>query len=226
MKKDLKIITQEGEMGNIQSSLDYFLKFNLPKEARILDIGCNYGSLIFNLYNLGYKNVRGVEIDKDAIEKGKIFYPDISIKLSTHEAGNLPFEDNSFDVALMFDVIEHVPNVQDFLKHEVHRVLKKGGTFIFQTPNKIINIPWEILNQYSFTKWKGYHCSLQVLSSLKKTLIEGGFSSVIIEKGNILTEHNKNKVKRKMGYVGIPLLMILQKLPLSIFPNFWGSCRK
>jgi len=41
-----KKIKQEKEHGNIDSSLEYFLKFDLPKNARILDIGCNYGSFI------------------------------------------------------------------------------------------------------------------------------------------------------------------------------------
>jgi len=61
----------------------------------------------------------------------------------------------------MFDVIEHIPNIEDFLKGQVYRVLKEKGIFVFQTPNKIINIPWEIINQRSLTKWKKYHCSLQ-----------------------------------------------------------------
>ena len=52
------VFTQEKELGNIGSSLDYFMKFNIQKSAKILDIGCNYGSLIYNLYKKGYRNVQ------------------------------------------------------------------------------------------------------------------------------------------------------------------------
>ena len=45
------------EKGNIQSSFEYIMKFDLPKTAKILDIGCNHGSLIKKLYDVGYKNV-------------------------------------------------------------------------------------------------------------------------------------------------------------------------
>ncbi len=224
--RENKIIIQDGELGNIQSSLDYFLKFNIPKDAKILDVGCNYGSLIFNLHSLGYKNIFGVEINKNAIEKGKTFYPEISNNLNTYEAGNIPFENNTFDVILMFDVIEHIPNVDNFLKNEVRRILRTGGTFIFQTPNKLINIPWEIISGRSLVKWRTYHCSLQTPSSLKKCLIKLGFSGVTIEKGNILTQHNKDKVRKKIGLLGPLALYFLSEMPLAVYPNMWGSCKK
>jgi glycosyltransferase involved in cell wall biosynthesis len=221
-----ELITQENEIGNIASALDYVKSFSFPADSKILDVGCNYGSLVFNLYNLGYKNVFGIEIDKNAIEKGKVFYPEISDNLIVHNANKIPFEGDTFDVVLMFDVIEHIPDVESFLKNEVHHVLKKDGTFVFQTPNKYLNIPWEIINQRSFTKWKTYHCSLQTVLSLKNLLVQSGLNSILIEKGNVLTQHNKNKVRRKMGPLGLFILYILQILPLSISPNLWGTAKK
>jgi len=32
------------EQENVESSLNYFIKFNVPKDEKILDIGCNYVS--------------------------------------------------------------------------------------------------------------------------------------------------------------------------------------
>src|SRR3989338_8206674 len=111
----------EKERGNIQSSLEYFIKFNIPKNAKILDVGCNYGSLIYNLSKLGYKNVYGIDVNKDSINTGKKEYKKLSKNLSCYSGNNIPFKDESFDVVLMFDVIEHIPNVQSFLKNEVYR---------------------------------------------------------------------------------------------------------
>lgn len=216
----------KSERGNIESSYDYILKFNFPKDYRILDIGCNYGSLIANLSKKGYRNVYGLDIDKESIEKGKKQNKLIAKKIQHYNGDRLPYSDNSFDVILMFDVIEHIPKISEFLKREVHRVLRRGGTLVFQTPNKIINIPWEIINKKSLTKWKIYHCSLQTRSELLDTLKIADFKDIVIEKGNILTKHNKNKVTKKIPILGLPLLYLLQKLPLSFYPNFWGHARK
>ena len=45
------------EKGNIQSSFEYVMKFDLPKTAKILDIGCNHGSLIKKLYEKLFKRL-------------------------------------------------------------------------------------------------------------------------------------------------------------------------
>ena len=222
----VKIVIQDKELGNIKSSLDYFIKFNIPKNAKILEVGCNYGSLIYNLSKLGYKNAQGIDVNSKAIKKGKSTYKKISKRINHYSGNKIPFKTESFDVILMFDVIEHIPRIQDFLKNDVNRILKKGGTFIFQTPNKYINIPWEIVNNKSFSKWKSYHCSLQTKNSLKNTLKKSNFKNIVIEKGEILTEHNKKKVRKRIPVVGIILLYLSSLFPLSLNPNLWGSGKR
>ncbi|MCA0933164.1 methyltransferase domain-containing protein [Lutimonas saemankumensis] len=49
---------------------------------------------------------------------------------------NLPFEDNSFDFVLCNHVLEHIDDDQKAMK-ELFRVMKKGGTGIFQVPQEI-----------------------------------------------------------------------------------------
>lgn len=226
MVESSKLVTFEREFGNIRSSYDYFHRFGIGKENRILDIGCNYGSLIYNLYEAGYQDVTGVDVDAAAVEEGKAKYVDIADRLLPYDGLELPFEDERFDVVVMFDVIEHIPAIDDFLREQACRVLRPGGLFIFQTPNKYINIPWEVINHRSFTRYKEFHCSLQTYNSLPKLLENAGFDHVHIEKYNILTEHNKNKVTRKIGAWAVPILNVLSALPLRMFPNFWGICRK
>lgn len=46
---------------------------------------------------------------------------------------HLPFEDNSFDLILCNHVLEHIPDDKKAMK-ELFRVMKKGGTGIFQVP--------------------------------------------------------------------------------------------
>jgi 2-polyprenyl-3-methyl-5-hydroxy-6-metoxy-1,4-benzoquinol methylase len=223
-----KIFIQKEESGNIQSSLDYFLKQGFAKDVKILDVGCNYGSLIYNLYNLGYKNVKGIDINKESLKKGQEEYKLISKRISYYLGDKIPFKNESFDVVLMLDVIEHIPDVQTFLKEEVFRVLKQGGVFAFQTPNKWINITWVYIdNRFNpFVRWWKVHCSLQTPRTLKKILTSSNFSEIVLEKQNILTNHNLKKVRRKLGIVGIILLKLLNKLPLCLTSNIWGSAKK
>lgn len=222
----MNIITQKNEHGNIDTSLAYFLKFKLNKDIRILDIGCNYGSLIYNLYKIGYKDVYGIDVDKKRLNMGKNKYKMVSNKMFLYSGKRIPFKDNYFDVVLMFDVMEHIPNLRKYLKNEVYRVLKNKGILIFQTPNKYTNILWEIIKKKSINKWKEDHFSLQTKSSLRKKLLSVNFNQIIIEKNEIMTPHNINKVREKLGLFGIFLLKIFKKMPLSIYPNFWGSCKK
>jgi ubiquinone/menaquinone biosynthesis C-methylase UbiE len=47
----------------------------------------------------------------------------------------LPFDDESFDLVFSRYVLEHVGNPAELL-HEVYRILRPGGMFVFLTPNK------------------------------------------------------------------------------------------
>ena len=51
--------------------------------------------------------------------------------ISPDEAG---FEEGSFDLVTLWDVVEHVPDPQDLLA-KVHRLLKPNGTLILETQN-------------------------------------------------------------------------------------------
>jgi len=214
------------EFGNIESSTEYFLKYRIKNCANILDIGCAYGSLLNNLYNNGYKNLYGIDVNSGYINKGKRMYPHLSKNMCLYDGKEIPYQDRFFDVVLMFDVIEHIPEIDDYIKEQVYRVLKKGGVFIFQTPNKYINIPWEVIHQRSLSAWMSYHISLQTKDSLVNMLKNVGFSNVNVEKHTISTEHNKRKLRSRIGVLGDLLLIVFQSMPITFYPNLWGFAKK
>jgi SAM-dependent methyltransferase len=75
------------------------------------------------------KQVVGVDID-DVVLNNQDLDRAFVVKNS-----NLPFSDNSFDLAWADYVLEHVEDPKGFLG-EVHRALKPGASFFFRTPNK------------------------------------------------------------------------------------------
>jgi SAM-dependent methyltransferase len=69
------------------------------------------------------------------------------------EDGVLPFPDETFDIALGDWVMEHV-KVPSLLLSEIRRVLRKGSSFLFRTPNKRHYVTQIArCTPYGFHKW-------------------------------------------------------------------------
>ena len=76
----------------------------------------------------------------------------------------LGFSDSTFDLVLSFDVFEHIADSDAHLA-EVARVLRPGGAYALQTPNKWTNSVFETIRWRSVTAWKADHCSLHSLGA-------------------------------------------------------------
>ena len=63
------------------------------------------------------------------LEKAKEKINEPNISFIKGDVGNLPFEDNSFDIILSMNGIHAFPD-KDKAFNEINRVLKKGGYFI------------------------------------------------------------------------------------------------
>jgi SAM-dependent methyltransferase len=96
---------------------------------RVLDIGCRYGALT-SRYVDG-NDVVGIDIDRAALETAA----ELRIETIWADAEEpLPFDDESFDVVVAGELLEHVRDPAA-LVGEAHRVLRSGGTFVGSVPN-------------------------------------------------------------------------------------------
>ncbi len=101
----------------------------------VLDLGCGSGYGAARIANIA-KQVEGVDISDEAIMFARTRYQADNLKYTKIFADNpLPFDDAVFDVALSFQVIEHVENDQAYLQ-EARRVLRPGGVIIVITPDR------------------------------------------------------------------------------------------
>lgn len=92
---------------------------------RLLDVGCGVGALHPLLSDM-FSSIHGVDISGESIKRAQIENP--GNLYSAYDGKRLPFDDNSFDMALSICVMHHVPVAQwtGFMA-ELTRVVSPGG---------------------------------------------------------------------------------------------------
>jgi len=109
--------------------LDYVTTNPHTRTLRILDIGCSDGSVTKKyLQDVTNYHVTGI----DAQETGGLLggtYLNLDLELIPY-----PFDNESFDVVILGQTIEHMLNKDNVLE-ESHRLLRTGGLFVCSTEN-------------------------------------------------------------------------------------------
>jgi len=104
------------------------------KPKSILDVGCGEGFTLERLrkQKIGVK-LEGIDYLKTAIDIGRKIHPELTLRQGTAYA--LPYRDNSFDVVICSEVLEHL-EFPDKALEELQRVTKKYA--VLSVPNEPI----------------------------------------------------------------------------------------
>ncbi len=94
----------------------------------VLDYGCNTAGFIKALSSRKRVDAYGVEKNADIVTE-------LNLPNVRHVDDVIPFEDQTFDVVTMFDVLEHIYDQKRILR-EVNRVLKDDGQIIVTVPRQ------------------------------------------------------------------------------------------
>ena len=107
----------------------------LPARAsRVLDVGCGHGSTGSFLKSEQKADfVAGIEIVPEAAQEAKKVLDDVAL-LNLDQSKALPFPEQSFDLILCLDVLEHLVDPWQALKL-LTKYLKPGGAMIISLPN-------------------------------------------------------------------------------------------
>jgi SAM-dependent methyltransferase len=99
------------------------------RDTRLLNLGAGppTGSSL-RVFKNEVAEVVGADVDRAILANPEL---DRAVLITD---GRLPFDDDSFDVVLSDYVLEHVEKPDEFLA-ETHRVLRRGSSFFFRTPN-------------------------------------------------------------------------------------------
>lgn len=101
---------------------------------KVLDVGANAGDISYAIHE-GQNTVVAFdlpEVVKRWNDKG--WMDDSILWVAGNAEDPLPFADGEFDVVVAAEVVEHLVNVDGFLK-EAFRVLNPGGKIVVSTPN-------------------------------------------------------------------------------------------
>lgn len=101
----------------------------IKQSDTLLDLGAGAGIVDFMNFKGLCKKVIGIDLDRRVLNNR---FLDEAFVSSVYD---IPFPNETFDIVISNNVIEHLQDPKLAFK-EIDRVLKKGGLFIFKTPNK------------------------------------------------------------------------------------------
>jgi SAM-dependent methyltransferase len=134
-----------------------FIRQQALEGRRLLEVGTGAGLFLKAAERSGWE-VAGLELSPE----GAAFARDrLGLNVRQERAEEMSFPDRSFDVAVMFDVIEHLLDPRAVVE-ATRRALRPGGTLIVGTPNlsalthAALGVDWAVLSPlehlYYFTE--------------------------------------------------------------------------
>ncbi len=151
----------------------YLLKeLPLNKNAEIIDIGCGFGQTLLKLKQLGYTNVKGIDISNESVDFCQKNGLNVAKIENITDYQNLIFAKNDF--AIMSHVLEHIEKnkIIDTLKVIKSEILSENGKLCVMVPNAQSNTgPYWMFEDFTHT-W------LFTAGSLIYVLKSAGFKTV------------------------------------------------
>ena len=209
--------------GNYDANVRFIETAELLHEgARVLEIGSGRGTLLADLRGRG---VHAVGIEPNAALAADAAAREPRVPVARMSGDRLGFADATFDLVLSFDVFEHIADSDAHLA-EVRRVLRAGGAYALQTPNKWTNSVFETLRWRSFTAWKRDHCALHSLEELRRRLRRHGFEPEFADVP-VVNDFFREKLRRYIGPAGPALLRVVNpdRWPMKFRTNFYVIAR-
>jgi ubiquinone/menaquinone biosynthesis C-methylase UbiE len=175
-----------------------FMSSYLRIDQHILDVGCGVGNC---LHLIDRKGCFGIDVEINALKTAKKYC--INSRFLVASCLNLPFRDETFDLAVMFEVIEHLrAGTEKQAIAEIQRILKGSGLLLLSTPNRhfISNIldPSLFFGHRHYNVKKLVKLITEIGFSVKEYIHRGGLSAMI---GIYIFYFNKHVLHKYGGNV-------------------------
>jgi pseudaminic acid biosynthesis-associated methylase len=92
--------------GMTRTAINHRFLDSIDRDARILEVGCNAGTQLLLLQQMGFTNLYGIEIQDYALEKAKVRVPEATLIKGSAMA--IPYADRFFDLVFTSGVLIHI----------------------------------------------------------------------------------------------------------------------
>ncbi|MFH0952295.1 MAG: class I SAM-dependent methyltransferase, partial [Patescibacteria group bacterium] len=147
--------------------------------GRILDLGCHSGYLTDYVSSLTKGEVWGIDISKPAINYGRKHFPQLHFRLGDIQQ-RTPFAQGQFDLVTAFDVLEHVPKIDNVIK-EARRLIRPGGIFLVGLAlekKKLFQVMWKVWKMSRGRVWHHVHVHKFDLKSFRRLMKKHKFTEL------------------------------------------------
>ena len=194
---------------NLINDFDLKNKKKPLQGLKILDIGCGGGLLSEPLARLGAK-VTGIDPIKRNIEIAKHHLKKSKLNIKYYNFSPEKFKSNNkYDVILNMEIVEHVQNVDLFIKQS-SKFLKKSGTMFIATLNQTLKsylfaivgaeyiLKWLPIGTHDWQKFIKPDDLIRICkkNSLNLKNIDGMSFNPIINKWNISSDRSVNYITK------------------------------
>lgn len=141
-----RLLGNVGDMSLKRRAVRILGGLDLKAGDKVLDVGCGDGFFLYLISALPIKlTLVGFDNDKRILTIARKNLANTRLRLAYGDVTTMPFAENSFNQAIMTEVLEHVKNERKALA-EVHRILKPNGKLILTVPSYNFPFLWDPLN--------------------------------------------------------------------------------
>jgi len=176
-----------------------FVARELRATDRVLEVGCGTGYGAAVLSERAARFV-GLDVDADVVAHATEANRSKPGEFRLYDGVRIPFDDASFEVAVSFQVVEHVADDRGYVA-EIARVLAPGGTLYLTTPNRLTRVepgrkPW---NRYHLREYSPAELLALMQSAFGDVELRGVRGSEEVER----IEHERLRSIRKMASIDV-----------------------
>ena len=181
----------------------------------IMDMPCGRGFYLNMLRYVSDCKLVGAELDWEIIGKARRNVGHLpGIALHNVDIYTMPYADNTFDAAILSEILEHLDSDVDGLR-EIYRVLKPGGVAAITVPNADYPFWWDPINKTLELLFKTHiqhgplagiwanHVRLYRREQLREAVLAAGFE---VEEERAFTHHSFPFIHNIVYGLGKPLL--------------------
>jgi len=150
----------------------------IPNEtARILDVGCASGRLLYLLARRGYHNVTGLDPSPGCVQTARRLY---DIDVVQGHLGQLPTLPYPFDVVILVGVLEHIRDLTEAMTR-IRSIMAPGGIVYVEVPDALEFVRWP---NAPFQDFSVEHINFFSPTSVANLFAVHGFATVFVQQNH------------------------------------------